>query len=93
MNIHFLKKTFLLSALLSTGLIQSESNTTRAFFPDIGYTCCSIVPGLICSLAESIIVGVIFPSCPCSVTCRLDPALLDGIDTVLNPEADSIEKK
>lgn len=59
------------SILLVTQLYGSEQNQSRAFFPDPGFTCCSVMPDLFCSIAESMIAGLIFPSCPCSATCRL----------------------
>lgn len=69
MHYNSIKCSIALITILSFFQIHSEQNQTRAFFPDPGFTCCSVVPGLVCSIAESIIAGIIFPSCPCSVAC------------------------
>lgn len=61
--------------------IHADQNQNKAFFPDPGFICCSIVPGLVCSIAESIIAGIIFSSCPCSAVCTMmDRNQLESIE-------------
>ncbi len=82
-----------LGMVMSISLL-GQQHSSRAFFPDPGFTCCSITPSLVCSITESIIAGIIYPSCPCSINCSLMIRNLDNLEAEpATNQLDSIEQR